>query len=114
MYGTVNKARLFFFLKEAVSTNSSILPIAMEAAVTGFSLVGKNARNFTATAPMGDGDYVRFTGVEDDVCVAVRKNGSARSKGYSYYLLATKCVPKGQTISDGDIGHLMASFSARS
>jgi hypothetical protein len=76
-------------------------------------LVGKNAKDFAATAAIAGGDYARFTGAADDACVAVRKHGSPRSKGFRYYILATKCVPKGQTISDADIASLMAAANFR-
>ena len=62
---------------------------------------------------MGDGDFARFTGANDDVCVATRKFGPTRSNGNKWYLLATKCVPKGKTISDADIAALMAAANFR-
>jgi hypothetical protein len=113
MHGTVGNAKLFYFLKEGSDTQASIIPISMQDTVVGFSLVGKNAKDFSATTPIAGGDYARFTGAADDVCVAVRKNGPPRQRGYRYYILATKCVPKGQTISDADIASLMAAASFR-
>jgi hypothetical protein len=113
MTGTVNGAKLFFFSKEGVDPNSSIIAVSMENAVRDFAPGGKSATNFAGAAPTGGGDYSRFTGANDDVCVATRKVGPPRGNGNRWYLLATKCVPKGQTISDADIASMMAAANFR-
>jgi hypothetical protein len=113
MSGTVNKAKVFYFMKEAVSQGSSIFPTALQEAVAEFSPVGKGAKDFSSPVPLGDGDYARFTDARNEACVAVRKNGPARTAGYRYYLLATKCVPGKQAISEAEAAELLSSFSAR-
>jgi hypothetical protein len=114
MVGTVNGAKLFYLGREAVDQQASIIAVSIESAVREFAPSGKSAKDFAATAPMGQGDYARFTGVNDDVCVAARRLGPPRKRGNAWYLLATKCVPKGKTISDADIASLMAAANLRS
>jgi len=113
MSGTVNGAKLFFFGKEAVDPNTSIIAVSIEDAVRDFAPGGKSAKNVAAAAPIAGGDYSRFTGANDDVCVATRKVGPPRKRGSAWYLLSTKCVPKGQTISDADIASLIAAANFR-
>jgi hypothetical protein len=113
MSGTVNGAKLFYFGKEGVGPTSSIVSVSMEDAVREFAPGGKSAKAFTPAAPIGQGDYSRFTGANDDVCVAARKVGPPRGKGIKWYLLATRCVPKGKTISDADIASLMTAANFR-
>ena len=113
MSGTVNGAKLFFFSKEASDPNSSIIAVSVADAVREFAPAGKSATNFAGAAPIAGGDYSRFTGANDDVCVATRKVGPPRKRGSAWYLLSVKCVPKGQTISDADIASLMAAANFR-
>ena len=113
MSGTVNGAKLFFFSKEAADPNSSIIAATIADAVRDFAPAGKSAQNMAAAAPMAGGDYARFTGGNDDVCVATRKVGPPRKRGNAWYLLATKCVPMGKTISDADIASLIAAANFR-
>ena len=113
MVGTVNGAKLFYFVKESLDPKGNVITVSLESAVKEFSPQGKNPKDITPAAKMGDGEYARFTGPNDDVCVATRKFGATRSHGNAWYLLATKCVPKGKTISDSDIASLMAAANFR-
>jgi hypothetical protein len=113
MVGTVNGAKLFYFLKESVAPTGNVITVSLESAIKDFSPQGKNPRDLTGAVKMGEGEYARFTGPNDDVCVATRKFGPSRKHGNQWYLLATKCVPKGRTISDADIATLMAAADIR-
>jgi hypothetical protein len=113
MIGTVNGAKLYYFLKESLDPKGNVITVSLESVIKEFSPQGKNPKDLTPTAKMGSGEYARFTGPNDDVCVATRKFGPSRSNGNAWYLLATKCVGKGQTISDADIANLMAAANFR-
>ena len=48
-----------------------------------------------------------------EACIGIRKNGSSRSKGFKWILLASKCVPKGKSISDEEAGRFISAASFR-
>jgi len=108
--GTVNGSKLYYFLKEATSTRSSILPISLEQTVKDFG--GSGATNFSTASPTSGGDYLRFVNRSGENCIAVRKVGPSSANGNKWYLMAIKCAPKAQTIPDTEPALFLATANA--
>lgn len=111
--GTVDGSKLYYYAKEAVAQTSSVFPIVLEDGLKRVSPQAKGASNFSQSAPLAGGDYLKFTSASGDVCIGIRKNGSSRSKGFKWILLASKCVPKGKSISDEEIGRFISAANFR-
>src|SRR5260370_16022084 len=60
MYGTVNGAKLFYFLKESLDPKGNVITVSIESAIKDFSPQGKTATGVTAPVKMGPGDYPRL------------------------------------------------------
>jgi hypothetical protein len=50
-----------------------------------------------------DADVVSFESAEKESCIGIRKTGRRNGPGISWILYATRCVPHGQPVTDGDI-----------
>jgi hypothetical protein len=111
--GTLNNAKVYYFVHEAIGTGSNVT--ATESLEERIRQVGQRTdRNFTATAPMAAGDYVRYESASGQPCVGIRKYGASTSIGFKWILVGTNCVRKGSAISDEDIGAFMRSAQVRS
>jgi hypothetical protein len=100
-FGKKDGVKLYYLGHETIGPNSyKAVFLTLEQEIRDHSPYAKDGRNFTATSPMAGSDYVRFTSGQGEACVAVRKVGPVRSKGYAWVLLANKCVPAGNSVSD--------------
>jgi hypothetical protein len=111
-FGTVNNVRIYYFLHEAIGTGSNVT--ATETLEERVKQLGQKAdKNFSPTSPMAGGDYVRYEGPTGQPCVGIRKYGPSTSIGFKWILVGTRCVQKGQTISDQDISSFIATADYR-
>ena len=107
--GTVNGAKLNYFISEATAARSSIRSIlSLDQWLMQNSPQGKGAKNFSASAPTSGGDYVTFTSAAGESCVGVRKYGTSRAVGYSWILYASRCAPGGKALGEADASKLLA------
>jgi len=111
-FRTIDGVKYFYFLKEATTTGSNILPMALQQALKDYAPAAKGARDFTEVAPISGGEYLRFADLEGEKCIATRKMGTTAGPGNRWYLMGTKCVPSGRTISDADVISFLASVNA--
>lgn len=112
-YGTKDGVRLYYSVGQGVTTNSNqSISYTLEQQAKS-SPYAKDARDFTPAAAMSGSDYLRFTSAAGEACAAIRKKGPVRGSGYAWVLVATKCVPKGKTISDQEIGEFIAAADFR-
>jgi hypothetical protein len=109
---TVNNIRLYYYVHEAIGGRSTVT--TTESLETRIRQLGaKGDKNFTPTAPMAGGDYVRYEGPAGQPCVGIRKYGPSTTAGFKWILVGTRCGQKGMTLSDQDIAAFIASAKVR-
>ena len=110
--GTVNNARLYYYLHEAIGTRSNVT--STESLEERTKQIGqKTDKNFTQTKPIAGGDYVRYESASGQPCVGIRKYGPSTTTGFKWIITGTRCDQKGKAISDQDIANFMASADYR-
>jgi hypothetical protein len=108
-FGTVDRNKFYYYAIEGVSVGGYIVANdTLERTITGLSPDAKGATSFSPLARLNGGDYQRFFSSEGQNCVGVRKTGPSHRAGYKWVLSATKCVAKGKSISDEEIGQFIA------
>ena len=108
-FGTVDGNKLYYYAIEGVSIGGYIVvDDTLERTVKGLSPYAKGAKSFSALAHLNGGDYQRFFSSEGESCIGVRKPGPNHKAGFKWVLSATKCVAKGKSISDEEIGRFIA------
>jgi hypothetical protein len=109
---TLNNVRLFYLLHEGIAGRSNVVTTEpLEERIKQLSR--KADKNFSPTSPMAGGDYVRYEGPLGQPCVGIRKYGPSLGTGFKWIMTGTRCVQKGETISDQDIANFIASANYR-
>jgi len=112
-FGIVGGSKLYVHCLEEVSVKSSAEAGALEQSIRNLSPYAKRARDFSAQISLNDGNYQTFFSEAGEKCVAVRKFGPSRPKGYKWIVQASKCAPAGKGLSQDEIGQFIAQVNFR-
>ena len=92
---------------------SDTTPIGRPRALNRSRILRKSSPDCRCVGLSNKTGLFGFTSAAGEACAAIRKKGPVRGSGYAWVLVATKCVPKGKTISDQEIGEFIAAADFR-
>ncbi len=102
--GSIENTKYYYYVAEALSAKAAIVTKQdLADAVRGRSPQGRGSANMSNVGRRQDADIVSFESAEKESCIGIRKTGSGNAQGSRWVLYATRCVPPGQPVTDGDI-----------
>jgi hypothetical protein len=102
--GIVEDTKYYYYVVEALSAKAAIVSKQdLADAVRGRSPQGRGSANMSEVSQRQDADVVSFESAAKESCIGIRKTGSGNAQGAKWVLYATRCVPQGQPVTDGDI-----------
>ena len=102
--GSVEDTKYYYYVAEALSAKAAIVARPdLPDAVRGRSPQGRGSANMSEVRQRQDADVVSFESAEKESCIGLRKTGPGNGQGARWVLYATRCVPQGQPVTDGDI-----------
>jgi hypothetical protein len=106
-------SKIYVHCLDEIGAQSYAVTVPLEQSIKNISPYAKNAKGFSEQMTLNDGNYETFTSESGESCVAVRKFGQARGKGYKWIVHASECVPIGKRFSQDDIGQFMSQVGFR-
>jgi hypothetical protein len=102
--GSVEDTKYYYYVAEALSAKAAIVAKPdLADAVRGRSPQGRGSANMSEVRQRQDADVVSFESAAKESCIGIRKTGPGNGQGAKWVLYATRCVPQGQPVTDGDI-----------
>jgi hypothetical protein len=102
--GSIEDTKYYYYVAEALSARAAIVARQdLPDAVRGRSPQGRGSANMSEVRQRQDADVVSFESAEKESCIGIRKTGRGNGPGISWILYATRCVPQGRPVTDGDI-----------
>lgn len=102
--GSVENTKYYYYVAEALSAKALIVVRQdLPDAVRGRSPQGRGSANMSDVRQRQDADVVSFESAAKESCIGIRKTGPGTVQGAKWILYATRCVPSGQPVTDGDI-----------
>jgi hypothetical protein len=102
--GSIDDARYYYYVAEALSAKAAIVAKQdLSDVLRGRSPQGWGSVNMSDVRQRQDADFVSFESAAKESCIGIRKIGPGFGQGAKWVLYATRCVPAGQPVTDGDI-----------
>jgi hypothetical protein len=95
-FGIASDNKIFLYVVEEVSTKASFEPGALEHSIRRVSPEARNGRAFSAQKELNGGNYETFTSAAGGNCIAIRKLGTARKRGFEWVVEGTTCALRGR------------------
>jgi hypothetical protein len=102
--GSVEDTKYYYYVAEALSAKAAIAAKQdLPDALRGRSPQGRGSANMSDVHQRQDAELVSFQSAAKESCIGLRKTGPGNGQGAKWVLYATRCVPPGQSVTDGDI-----------
>ncbi|MBS0219845.1 MAG: hypothetical protein JSR91_03800 [Proteobacteria bacterium] len=113
-FGKKGGNKLYYLVYEGIGPQSyKQVFLTLEEEIKKRSPYAKKGRDFTSPSQISGGDYERFIGSDNGQCVAIRKFGPTRGRGYKWVLFGSECTPPGKGISDQEIARFIQAADFR-
>jgi hypothetical protein len=112
-FGIVNGSKIYVHCLDEVAAASSAEAGPLDQSIRSISPYAKRADNFSEQKSLNDANYETFTSEAGESCVAARKFGPARKRGFKWIVHASKCAPVGKQLSEGEIGQFVGQIGFR-
>jgi hypothetical protein len=112
--GIVDDAKYYYYVVEALSSRATLVAKQdLPDAVRGRSPQGRGSANMSAVYQRQDADVVSFDSAANESCIGIRKIGPRSAQEAKWILYATRCVPAGEPVTDGDISNFVRQARIR-
>ena len=112
--GSVGDTKYYYYVVEALSAKAAIVVKQdLPDAVRGRSPQGRGSVHMSDVRQRQDADLVSFESAAQESCIGIRKIGPGNGQGAKWVLYATRCVPAGQPVTDGDIAAVVRQARVR-
>jgi hypothetical protein len=102
--GSIADTKYYYYVAEALSAKAAIVAKQdLPDALRGRSPQGRGSANMSDVRQRQDADVVSFESAAKESCIGIRKTGPGNGQGAKWVLFATRCVPPGRPVTDGDI-----------
>ncbi|MCW5735206.1 MAG: hypothetical protein KIS73_13825 [Enhydrobacter sp.] len=102
--GSIGDTKYYYYVAEALSPKALIVGRQdLPDAVRGRSPQGRGSAKMSDVSQRQDADVVFFESAAKESCIGIRKTGPGTVQGAKWILYATRCVPQGQPVTDGDV-----------
>jgi len=112
-FGVVNGSKIYVHCLDEVAAGSSAEAGPLDQSIRNISPYAKRANNFSEQKALNDANYETFTSEAGENCVAARKLGPVRKRGFKWIVHASKCAPVGKQLSEGEIGQFIGQIGFR-
>ncbi len=102
--GSIEQTKYYYYVAEALSAEATLVAKQdLPDAVRGRSPQGRGSANMSDVRQRQDAAVVSFESAAKESCIGIRKTGPGNGQSVKWILYATRCVPPGQPVTDGDI-----------